>query len=394
RMVVNTSNKCTFKGTTMPTGTGTVRAILSYYRSDWQLVISDPATDCIGFDPMGEPTDPDTPSVPGDAVAQISADFEDGQLPAGWTAVATSGDRTWFVKDFNSNFYAQCSAYKGKAGADGFRSWLITSAVDIDKMTEKVMSFETEIQYGPNEGNMQLYVLDSNDPSKAQMVEMTYTQPQPTSASSSGYVFSGEIDLSQFTGVKYIGWLYIASDPDNSRTYRIDNVKIGFKADQKPDIPDTPATGNAQFRKVTGITSGKSYVLVVDGKVGGAIPEKDSYGRLAMADPVSAEGDVITTAASNGIVFTAVEGGYTMTDAYGRFLSMDNSHLTSFQIYTSQQAGSVWGVSFNADGSAAIVNTLNTTCNVVRSGTYTNIAPSDVAQYPEFTAPVLYEKVD
>lgn len=243
RMVVNTSNKCTFKGTTMPTGTGTVRAILSYYRSDWQLVISNPATDCIGFDPMGEPVDPGTPTVPGDAAAQISADFEDGQLPAGWTAVATSGDRTWFVKDFNNNFYAQCSAYKGKAGSEGFRSWLITSAVDVDKMTEKVMSFETEIQYGPNEGNMQLYVLDSNDPTKAQMVEMTYTQPNPTSAASSGYVFSGEIDLSQFSGVKYIGWLYIASDPDNSRTYRVDNVKIGFKADQEPVTPPTPAGG-------------------------------------------------------------------------------------------------------------------------------------------------------
>lgn len=237
RMVVNTSNKCTFKGTTMPTGTGTVRAILSYYRSDWQLVISDPATDCIGFDPMGEPSGPGTPTEPGDAAAQLTADFEDGQLPAGWTTVATSGDRTWIMKNFNNNYYAQCSGYNGKVGADGFRSWLITAPVDLDKMTEKVMSFETEIQYGNNEGNMQLYVLNSADPTKAEMVEMTYTQPNPTSDSSTGYVFSGEVDLSQFTGVKYIAWLYTATDPNNSRTYRVDNVKIGYKADQEPAKP-------------------------------------------------------------------------------------------------------------------------------------------------------------
>ncbi len=394
RMVVNTSNKCTFKGTTMPTGTGTVRAILSYYRSDWQLVISDPATDCIGFDPMGEPSGPGTPTEPGDAATQLTADFEDGQLPAGWTTVATSGDRTWIMKNFNNNYYAQCSGYNGKVGADGFRSWLITAPVDLDKMAEKVMSFETEIQYGNNEGNMQLYVLNSADPTKAEMVEMTYTQPNPTSDSSTGYVFSGEVDLSQFTGVKYIAWLYTATDPNNSRTYRVDNVKIGYKADQEPAKPDTPVTGNAQFRKVNTITSGKSYILVVDGKVGTAIAQKDSYGRLAMAAPVSTEGDVVTTDVANAIVFTSAGSGYTMTDTYGRFLSMDDSHFTSFQIYTSQMPGSVWNVSFNPDGTAAIVNAINPNCNVVRSGTYTNIAPSDIVQYPEFTAPVLYEKVD
>ncbi len=153
-------------------------------------------------------------------------------------------------------------------------------------------------------------------------------------------------------------------------------------------------TGNAQFRKVNTITSGKSYILVVDGKVGTAIAQKDSYGRLAMAAPVSTEGDVVTTDVANAIVFTSAGSGYTMTDTYGRFLSMDDSHFTSFQIYTSQMPGSVWNVSFNPDGTAAIVNAINPNCNVVRSGTYTNIAPSDIVQYPEFTAPVLYEKVD
>ena len=237
RMVVNTSNKCTFKGTTMPTGTGTVRAILSYYRSDWQLVISDPATDCIGFDPKGEPSGPDQPAVPGEAAAQISADFESGSLPAGWTETTTSGNRNWIVKDFNSNYYAQCSAFKGTAGPDGFRSWLITSAVDFDKMTEKTMSFETEIQY-TGDSDLQLYVMSSADPKTAEMVELTYTKQTPNAnGSSTGYLFSGEIDLSQFSGVKYVAWLYTASNADESRTYRVDNVKIGFKADQNPPAP-------------------------------------------------------------------------------------------------------------------------------------------------------------
>lgn len=243
RMVVNTSNKCTFSGTTMPTGTGTVRAILSYFRSDWQLVISDPATDCIGFDEMGEPTDPGQPAEPGDAAAQITADFESGSLPAGWTETTTSGNRNWLVKDFSGNYYAQCSAFKGTAGANGFESWLITAPVDFDKMTEKVMSFETEIQYS-GVSDLQLYVMTSADPATAEKTELTFIKPEPNAnESSTGYLFSGEIDLSQFTGVKYVAWLYTAVDPNASRTYRVDNVKIGFKADQEPVTPPTPAGG-------------------------------------------------------------------------------------------------------------------------------------------------------
>ena len=396
RMAVNTSNKCNFSGTTLPTGTGTVKAILSYFRTAWQLVISDPATDCIGFDPMGEPSDPtnpDQPTVPGDAAAQISADFENGQIPAGWTTVATSGDRTWFVKDFNSNFYAQCSAYKGKAGSEGFRSWLITSAVDIDKMTDKVMSFETEIQYGKNQGNMQLYVLDSADPTKAQMVEMTYTQPNPSSDTSTGYVFSGEIDLSQFSGVKYIGWLYTATDPDNSRTYRVDNVKIGFKADQKPDIPDTPVTGNVKFRKTGQIVSGHKYVLAIDGQVGSVIGQNLSYGRLALTNAVAVEGDVITTSAENAIVLTQTDKGYTMTDVYGRYLSMDGKNFSSFQLYAAPAEGSYWTIVCSNSDEVSISNVLCPGYYAVKSGTFTNIAPSDIAKYPTFTSPVLYEMV-
>ncbi len=395
RMVVNTSNKCNFAGTTLPTGTGTVKAILSYYRSDWQLVISDPDTDCIGFEPAGEPSDPGTPTVPGNAAAQISADFESGDLPAGWTTVATSGNRTWFVSEYQGNHYAQGSAYKGNPGSDGFRSWLITPAVDFDKMTEKVMSFETDVQYG-GVSDLQLYVMTSDDPKTAEMTELTFTKPEPNAnGSSTGYLFSGEIDLSQFTGVKYIAWLYTAIDPASgaSRTYRIDNVKIGFKADQKPDIPDTPVTGEAKFRKTGQIVSGHKYVLAVDNQVGTVIGQSLSYGRLALANPASVDGDVITTSVENAIVITQTDKGYTMTDTYGRYLSMDGKNFSSFQLYSAPAEGSYWTIACSNSDDVSISNVLCPGYYAVKSGTFTNIAPSDIEKYPTFTYPVLYEMV-
>ena len=93
----------------------------------------------------------------------------------------------------------------------------------------------------------------------------------------------------------------------------------------------------------------------------------------------------------NQILINKVEGGYTLTDTYGRYLGMDASHLTSFQLYDSNVGnGCVWTIEFAADGSATIANVLNPNCHIVRSGEFTNIAPSDIVQYPTFTAPFLY----
>ena len=58
---ISTSNKCKFVNTVMPTGKGSVRAILSYFGSNWQLVFSDPKTDCTGFEWTDKPVTPDTP---------------------------------------------------------------------------------------------------------------------------------------------------------------------------------------------------------------------------------------------------------------------------------------------------------------------------------------------
>ncbi len=65
---ISTSNKCKFVSTVMPSGKGSVRAILSYFGSNWQLVFSDPATDCTGFEWTDKPVTPgpgDTPAGEG-----------------------------------------------------------------------------------------------------------------------------------------------------------------------------------------------------------------------------------------------------------------------------------------------------------------------------------------
>lgn len=190
--------------------------------------------------------------------------------------------------------------------------------------------------------------------------------------------------------LSYFGsnWQLVFSDPTTDCT--------GFEWTDKPvtpDKPDVPGT-TAKFRKAATITSGGSYILVVDGKVGSCIAENLSYGRLELVDPVSVSGDEITTDAANAIVFTASGSGFSMTDSYGRLLSIDDSHFNNFQLYTEAKPGSVWNVTVNANGEATIVSTTHTNIHAVRSGTFNTVAPSDVEKYTTYNAPVVYEKVN
>lgn len=198
--------------------------------------------------------------------------------------------------------------------------------------------------------------------------------------------------MSSFSGVVYVGFVYRAETAANYTTYRVDNVVVG-EASSTPDVPDQP-TGEAKFRLATSVTSGNQYVLVVDGQVGSCISESLSYGRLAM-ESVAITDNEFTTDMANAITITAVTGGYTLVDSFGRYLSMDSnpSHASTFQLYTSAEQGSMWSISVDAQGIVTIVNNLNSNCNVVRSGTFTNIAPSDIEKYTTFDRPVLYELV-
>lgn len=387
---ISTSNKSKFVSQILPKGTGSITAILSYFRSDWQLVFSNPAVDCIGFETVEGGEGGDTPSTPASETI-FSETFASGIGNFTINNVNLPSELSAIWKHDSQYKYMVATAYSQNNYASD--SWLISPVISLKDAPAAFLSYDQALNY-----------FTSVDIAKTQAAVAireagttdwtTLTVPSFPSSFSWSFVSTGDIDLSAFLGKEVEIGFHYTSTASKAGTWELKNVLI--KTTGNASTPSTPATSEAKFKKVTAITSGKSYVLMVDGKVGTAIAKNDSYGRFAMADPIAMDGDVVTTDASNGVTFTAVEGGYAMTDTYGRILGMDASHLTSFQLFTTQPAdkGGVWTVTFNADGTAAIANVLNPTCNVVKSGTFTNIAPSDIAQYPTFTAPVLYEKVD
>ncbi len=154
---------------------------------------------------------------------------------------------------------------------------------------------------------------------------------------------------------------------------------------------EAPTTYDYLCSKVTEITSGEKYVLVIDGQYGEAIGKAESYGRLNLIDPV-AQADKIGVAAANLILIEKSDKGYTLKDSNNRYLGMDASYKTSFQLYTSLNDGCYWAAEF-VDGKLKLINNVATTCFVSVSkgsaGTfYTNIAPADSPA--EYKLPELY----
>lgn len=97
----STSNnvRCTFVDLLMPTGTGTVNAILSYYGSNWQLVFSNPLTDCTGFTWVDTPEKPDVPADGGDGSAETPFTVQAVQAGAAGTGKWVTGYIVGFIPD-------------------------------------------------------------------------------------------------------------------------------------------------------------------------------------------------------------------------------------------------------------------------------------------------------
>ncbi len=187
--------------------------------------------------------DGQTPGEPGETVTSIDETFDGSKsIPAGWKEVKVQGNKAWYINTFNNNNYAAMTGYKGTAP---FESWLITPAINASQMAEKVMSFQTQVNgYGSTTSKLEVYVMTSDDPTKATKTKLNPTLATAPASGYSSWVDSGSLSLEGYTGVIYIGFCYTASTDANYATWCVDNVLVGKSTSSgKPDEPDQPTTG-------------------------------------------------------------------------------------------------------------------------------------------------------
>lgn len=183
-------------------------------------------------------------SVATGGVTSIDEGF-DSALPSDWTNLRVLGDKSWYQTTYNSNGYAAMTGYKGTAPFD---SWLITPAINMDKVENKVLSFRTQVNgYSSTTTNFGVYVLTSNDPSTCTPVKLNATIATAPSSGYSDWANSGNIDLSAYSGTIFIGFRYDATTDSNYATWCVDDVLLGEEGDGGggDDGGDDPVTANS-----------------------------------------------------------------------------------------------------------------------------------------------------
>ena len=172
----------------------------------------------------GEVTPP-TPPTPEGPVTFLDETFTSG-IPANWTNVKMSGDKQWYQTSYNNNGYAAMTGYKGTQPP--FDAWLISPAIDLTKVTDKKLTFDTQVNgYGSKTSVFEVYVLTSNDIATATKTKLNPTIATAPESGYSEWANSGDVSLADYSGIVYIGFRFYATEDANYATWCVDNVKVG-----------------------------------------------------------------------------------------------------------------------------------------------------------------------
>lgn len=167
-------------------------------------------------------------SVVTGGVSALNETFEQG-LPATWAKIAVKGDKSWYTTKFQDNTYAAMTGFKGKKPP--FDSWLITPALNIKKAKNKTLTFRTQVNgYGSTTTKLEVYVMDSPDPTKAKLHKLAPTLATAPEKGYSTWTESGAIDLSGFDGIYFVAFRYEAQTDASYATWCVDDVKFGDNA--------------------------------------------------------------------------------------------------------------------------------------------------------------------
>ncbi len=170
----------------------------------------------------------DQPS--GDVVTSLDENFDAStDIPAGWFQKQAAGNKAWYVRNFNENNYITISGYNGTAPFD---QWLLSPAIDMDKVSDKTLTFDTQVNgYGATTTTLKVYIV--TDPANlATATELKATFATAPAAGADGktkyseWVKSGNVDLAKYKGKVYIAFRYQASKDANYATWCVDNVKL------------------------------------------------------------------------------------------------------------------------------------------------------------------------
>lgn len=305
RINLRCSSYSDFAKDTIPSGTGSVTAILSYYGNDWQMLLID-LEGLVGFN--GGDNAPDAPVTGGGSKDEP---FTVDEV----IAMGNPGDVAW-VKGY---IVGVMNYVEGTGNVFSASQLTTNTNIVIAATASDYGSDYVAVQLPQGDLRTSLNLVDHPD------------------------LLGKEVEI-QGSLSKYCG---IAGLKECTAAV-VDGKEVGG------ETPDTPAAGGVNFTLATSVESGAIYALWAESKVGTAFGADKTYGYIQVADCKPADG-AISTSADNGFIFTQTDKGWTIQqNSDKRYLLMTGSY-NSFNLSSSLDAsdnGYYWDITFDATGTS------------------------------------------
>lgn len=224
-IILRSSGYAQFAGDKVDAGNGAITAVYSVFGQDKQLYIRDLTDVNMKGDRCG------SGSNTGTAVDEIDESFDDigNDQDVGlddWVNIAVKGTRLWRGKIFDSNHYAQATAYNDSNPE--METWMITPPVKLD--VPKKLSFESAQAFYTHAG-LTVWISTNFDGTNINGANWTQLNCD-IAAQGDGdntWVPSGTVSLAGYTGVGRIAFRYVGSGSGNTGTFRVDNVVVTYE---------------------------------------------------------------------------------------------------------------------------------------------------------------------
>ena len=226
-VIVRTSGYANFANSVLPSGNGSIIAVLGVFNDTRQLYIRRVSEcDMTGERCTGGPVVCDPVNAVNDnfSSATNNVDFS----LACWQNIATVGSRVWRGRsgtDANGN-HVQATAF---GSGENNETWLITPPITANGAN--TLNFQTQTSFWVHNGLTVHLSTNYNgaNPSAATWVQLPATIAGSSSGSS--WIASGAIQLFGFmpqgyTGTFHVGFKYTGNGTDGTSSYRVDNVVI------------------------------------------------------------------------------------------------------------------------------------------------------------------------
>lgn len=227
-VLLRTSGFASFAKAKVPRGNGNVTAVYSVFNTEKQLMIRDTSDiQLTGLRCTGA-----------GAKTLFAEDFEtatpSGELQlSGWKNISETGRLKYSLKQAAGNRYAEVSTFA--SGETASVVWLISPPISLNNTANEVLSFQTRDGFD-NGATFQVYVSVNYDggasPWKAKWTQLKAQVAKGTQgAPGGGWVPSGNISLTGFSGTIYLGFRYEGADPPaqtgkRTTTFQVDNLVL------------------------------------------------------------------------------------------------------------------------------------------------------------------------